>query len=234
MPALPHSPVGYHFQRGNPEDQPSRPRTSISRIRSQTATRRTPRSLQPAPRPTRRGAVGSQRRPREKRRPETTPTRGSAVSTQGTLKPGRLGPRPAPAALGFCGPVRTRPPARSAPPPASRARAARNTKSTTCRTAVQRRQLVAHVGLGDARRPHRTRLPQPRQGAGVRRRWAASSSRKAVGFGWPGDRLLDALDPFRRGSASGCATRPAAELPELQHPLLPATSPEGDDAYGSH
>ena len=91
-------------------------------------------SLQPAPRPTLCGSVGSRPRPRDTRRPETIPTRRSAVSTRGTPKPARQGPRPPPAVLDVCGPVRTRPPARSAPPPARRARQARNPPNQPART----------------------------------------------------------------------------------------------------
>lgn len=53
-------------------NQPSLPPPAISRTRSEPATQRTPRSLQPAPRSTHCGAVGSQRRPQNKRRPEAT------------------------------------------------------------------------------------------------------------------------------------------------------------------
>ena len=97
--------------------------------RDSQPTQRTRHSLQPAPRPGLCGSVGSQPRPRDRRRPETTPTRRSPVSTRGTPTSARPGPRPPAAALDVCGPVRTRRPARSAPPPARRARQARNPPS---------------------------------------------------------------------------------------------------------
>ena len=49
--------------------------------------------------PTLCGSVGSRPRPRDTRRPETTPTRRSAVSTRGTPKSSRQGPRPPAAVL---------------------------------------------------------------------------------------------------------------------------------------